>query len=105
MCKVLCEDWLEERSVDDLGTIGLWERQPKDKNKLEGVVEWEPVNGADCTLKYGQEGIYNPVRQPLCIISASGGEQGIKRVISWDDKADSVDKKFSGYVEENQEEI
>jgi hypothetical protein len=38
-----------------------WECKPENKNKLEGVVEWEPVYGAHCTLEDSQEGEDDPV--------------------------------------------
>jgi hypothetical protein len=37
------------------------ECKPENEDKLECVVEWEPVDGADCTLKDGQEREDNPV--------------------------------------------
>jgi hypothetical protein len=33
------EDWLNERSEDDLGAVGHWEGHPEDQNELEDVVE------------------------------------------------------------------
>ena len=41
--------------------LGHWEREPQEENKLEGVVEWEPVYSADETLNDGQEAEDNPV--------------------------------------------
>lgn len=38
-----------------------WECQPEDKDELEGVVEWEPVDSADSALKDSQEGKDYPV--------------------------------------------
>ena len=76
--EVASKDWLDEGAEDNLGTAavaisdwivddgiinspGSWEGQPEDKNELEGVVEWEPINGADRTLENCQEGEDNPV--------------------------------------------
>lgn len=68
--KIAGEHWLDEGAKDDLSTTefgfrfylcliefrirdlpSLGKSKPKSKDKLERVVEWEPVNGADCTLK------------------------------------------------------
>jgi hypothetical protein len=40
---------------------GDWECQPENKDELEGVVEWEPVDGADGALEDSQEGKDYPV--------------------------------------------
>jgi len=40
---------------------GDWEREPEDEDKFEGVVEGEPVYGADGALKDGQESVNHPV--------------------------------------------
>jgi hypothetical protein len=39
----------------------LRESKPEDKNELEGVVEGEPVNGANGALEDGQERENDPV--------------------------------------------
>lgn len=65
--EVAREDGLEEGTEDDLGTTvecqflfmcfdacnlrGLGKSHPQDENKLESVVEGEPVNGVDSTFK------------------------------------------------------
>lgn len=41
----------------------------------------------------------------LSIVGLAGAEQSIKRVVSRNDKAGEVDKKFSSNVEEDEEEI
>ncbi len=33
------EDWLKERSENDLSTVGDWEGHPQDQDELENVVE------------------------------------------------------------------
>lgn len=73
--------WLENRAEDNLGAAsvntlatcsrpiytrrmdlpGLGKGHPQDENKLEGVVEGEPVNSVHCALEYCQEGVDNPV--------------------------------------------
>jgi len=40
---------------------GGWECKPQNKDELECVVEWEPVNSVDGALKYRQEGKDNPI--------------------------------------------
>ena len=67
--EVLGEDWLEEGAEDKLSTTvmdcqyvwpdmvsydnspSLWESKPEGEDKLEGVVEWEPVDGVDQAFK------------------------------------------------------
>jgi len=71
------EDGLEEGSEDDLGAGGLGKSHPEDKDKLESVVEGEPVDGVDRALEESQEGIYDPVSKPLSIIGRLGCEEGI----------------------------
>lgn len=40
---------------------GLRKSHPEDKDELEGVVEWEPVDCVNGRLEDGQEGISHPV--------------------------------------------
>lgn len=44
---------------------GLGKSHPQGQDELEGVVEWEPVNGVDGALENGQEAESDPVGQPL----------------------------------------
>ena len=39
----------------------LRKSHPKDEDELEGVVEWEPVDGIDGGLNDSQEGVGHPV--------------------------------------------
>ncbi len=41
----------------------------------------------------------------LSIISFAHAEQGVQRVVSWDQKAGKIDKKLASNIEEDQEEI
>jgi hypothetical protein len=51
---MLCEDWT--------GRIpGLRKSHPEDKDELEGVVEWEPVNGVDRRLDDCEKAKGDPV--------------------------------------------
>lgn len=103
--EVAGEDWLDEGAEDDLSAGGLGKRHPEDEDELEGVVEGEPVDGADCALKDGQKGVDDPVRQPLSVIDLAGAEQGIERVVAGNDEAGNVDEELAGNVEEDEEEV
>ena len=46
---------------------GLGKSHPHDEDKLEGVVEREPVGGIDHGLKDGQEGIDDPVLHSVSV--------------------------------------
>jgi len=105
MGKVLGEDWHEEAAEDDLGTGSLWEGHPENGDKLEGEVEWEPVDGIDGALKNGQESIDHPVRQPLGVIGSARCKESMKRVICWNDKAKGIDQEFGANVEEDEEKV
>jgi len=103
--EVAGEDGLEERSEDNLGTSSLGKSHPENQNKLEGVVEWEPIDGVDGTLKDSQKRICNPVCQPLSIIDLAGAEQGVQRVVAGDEESSDVNEESTGNVEEDQEEV
>ena len=38
-----------------LDLLGNWECEPENEDKLECIVEWEPVDSTDSTLEYGKE--------------------------------------------------
>jgi hypothetical protein len=103
--EVAGEDRLEEGAEDDLSAGSLGKRHPEDQNKLEGVVEGEPVHGADSALEDRQEGIDNPVRKPLSVIDLAGGEQSVQGVVAGDDESSNVDKELASNVEEDEEEV
>lgn len=86
----------------------------------------EPVDGVYCALKHGEEGVGDPVRQPLrelaqviegqnratrieephlCVIRLASAEQGLQGVVCWDNEASYIDQEMSGDVEENEEEV
>jgi len=88
-----------------LGTASNWEREPENKDELEGVVEWEPIHRTDGALKNGQESIDDPVCKPLGIISLASGEQGLERVVSGNHESSKVYEQLPTDVEENEEEI
>jgi len=99
------KDGLEEGAEYNLSAIGLGQCHPENEDKLEGIVEGEPVHGADRALKDVQEGIDNPIRQPLGIVNAAAGEQSIQGVVCRDDEANGVHKELGSNVEENEEEV
>jgi len=88
-----------------LGTASDWEREPEDEDELECVVEGEPVHGTDGALKDGQERKDHPVCEPLRIIDLAHAEQGLERVIPWDQESGEVHKELAANVEEDEEEI
>jgi len=99
------EDWLDERPEDDLGPIGHGKSHPQNQDELEHVVEGEPVDGIDHALQDGEEGIDNPVCQPLCVIHLVSTEQCFQRVVSRNDESCKVDKELAPDVEEDEEEV
>jgi len=99
------EDRLDERSEDDLGSIGHGEGHPQDQDELEHIVEGEPVDGIDDTLKNREEGVDNPVCQPLGVINLGGTEQCLQRVVSRNHESSKVDEEFAADVKEDKEEV
>jgi len=103
--EVLGEDWLDERAEDKLGTTSSWESEPEDNDELECVVEWEPIDSADGALKNGQEREDHPVGEPLSVIRLANSEQGLKRVVTWDDKSSNICEELPTNIEEDEEEV
>lgn len=111
----------------------LWQRHPNDQDKLEGVVEGEPVDGVDRGLDNRQEGVDDPVLlrvaisilhpclylccllssslsrethgQPLGIIGLAAREEGAERVVGRNREAGGVDKELASDVKEDEEEV
>jgi len=88
-----------------LGTTSHWESEPEDENELECVVEWEPIHGADGTLKNGQEREDNPICKPLSVIRLAHAEQGLQGVVTRNDESSKIDKQLTSDIEENEKEI
>jgi len=88
-----------------LGTTSDWECEPKNQDELECVVEWEPIDSVNGTLKNGQESKDNPIGKPLGIIRLANAEQGLERVVSRNHESSNVCKELAADVEENEEEI
>jgi len=96
---------VEERSEDNLCAVGDGKGHPQDQDELEDVVEWEPVDGIDDALEDGEEGIDNPVRQPLSVINLATAEQCFERIVSRENEASKVDEELSTDVKEDEEEV
>jgi len=103
--KIASKDRLDQRSEDDLSATGLRKSHPQDEDEFEGVVEGEPVDSIDSAFKDCQEGIGDPVRQPLSIIRGLGAEERLQRVVAWDKEAGEIGKESTSDVEENQKEV
>lgn len=103
--EVAGENGVDERAEDDLGTGGLRKGSPEDQDELEGIVEWEPIDGADSALKDSQESIDHPVSKPLSVIDLACAEQSSKRVIAGNDKASDIDQELAGDVEKDEEKV
>jgi len=105
LAKEAREDGLEDGSEDDLGAIGHWKRHPQNQDELENVVEGEPVDSINHALENSEEGIDDPVRQPLGIVDFAGTEQCFQRIVSWNYEACEVHKELASDVEEDKEEV
>jgi len=105
MSEVAGEDGVNEGSENNLSTIGLRKSHPEDQDKLEGEVEWKPVDGTDGAFENTEESIDDPVRQPLSIIGSIRGEQSIQRVVGRNGESNSIDKELGCNVEEDEEEV
>jgi len=88
-----------------LGTASLRESHPENGDKLEGVVEWEPVDGIDGALENSQERIDHPVSQPLSVIGAARSKERMERIVCWKTKANGVDQELGANVEEDEEKV
>jgi len=103
--EVAAEKRLEQGAEDDGGTTGLRQSHPDEEDKLEGVVEGEPVDGVDSTLEDGQEGESDPISDPLDIVRRLNCKQSLDGIVGGNDEANGVDEESSGNVEEDQEEV
>jgi len=99
------KDWLDEGSEDDLSAIGHRKSHPEDEDKLKGVVERKPVDSIDQALENVEEGINDPICQPLSIIHLAGTEKSVEGIVTRNDEAGKVDEKLATDVEENEEEV
>jgi len=88
-----------------LSAIGEWKSEPKDKDELEGVVEWEPIDGANSTLKDSEESKDDPICKPLSVVGLADAKKGLKRVVSRNHKPSNVGKKLAPNIEKDEEEV
>mmetsp|Transcript_4834 Transcript_4834/g.13662 ORF Transcript_4834/g.13662 Transcript_4834/m.13662 type:complete len:228 (-) Transcript_4834:428-1111(-) len=102
---VLLEEILEERIVQELGTAGLRSHAPDEEGCLEGVVEWDPIQEeVDKDLNDGEEGVHDPVDEPLGIVSAGLRLDGLERLEGRVDEADDIAESSGADTEEEDEE-
>jgi len=95
----------EERAEDEVGTLEGGEGEPQKENKLEEIVEREPVYNADKALNNSEEREDNPVGQPLGIIVLVMGKQGVERIVSRDDETGNVGEELAAEVKQDEEEV
>lgn len=105
LLEVSAEGRGQERSEDELSTPEGREREPEEEDKLEDVVEGEPVDDLDETLNHSEKREDDPVSQPLSIILLVVSEEGTKRVVARDDETSEVGQKLASEVEDNEEEV
>lgn len=105
LLEVSAEGRGQERSEDELSTPEGREREPEKEDKLEDVVEGEPVDDLDEALNHCEKREDDPVSQPLSIILLVVSEEGTKRVVARDDETSKVGQKLASEVEDNEEEV
>ena len=102
---VLLEEVLEERIVQELGAAGLRGHAPDEEGRLEGVVERDPIQEeVDKDLDDGEEGVHHPVDEPLGIVSAGLGLDGLEGLKGRIDEADDIAESSGTDTEEQDEE-
>lgn len=99
------EEWLHEGAEDNLGAVGLGKGHPENEDKLEDVVEWEPVDCVNGGLNNGQEGVNDPIGEPLCVVGLAAGEESLEGVVGWESETGSVYQELAGDVKEDEEEV
>jgi hypothetical protein len=103
--EVTAESRGQERAEDDVGATEGRKRKPQEENKLEGIVEREPVDNADKALDHGEEREDDPVSQPLGIIHLRGSEEGAERVVGRNGKPGNVREELTAEIEDDKEEV
>lgn len=102
---VLLEKVLEEGIVQELGTAGLGGHAPDEEGGLEGVVKGNPVQEeVDKDLDDGEEGVHDPVDEPLGIVSPGLRLDGLEGLEGGVDEADDVAEGSGTDAEEEDEE-
>jgi len=89
----------------DLRAASNWKRQPENKDELEGVVEWEPVDRVDRALEDSQESEDYPVREPLCIVRFADSEKSFQRIVARNHEPGNVSEELASNVKEDEEEV
>ena len=88
---VLFEKVLQERLVQELGTLRLWQHGPQKEGKFEGIPEGDPVEQkVDKDLQDRKGGVDDPVDQPLRIfrpVLALNGLEGLEGGVDESDNA------------------
>jgi hypothetical protein len=103
--EVAAQSRSQERAEDDLGTLEGGKGQPQEENKLESVVEGEPVDNADEALNDSEERKDNPVGKPLSVVRLVGTEESGKGEVSREDEARNVGQELAAEVEDDQKEV
>ena len=77
--------------VHQLGTLRLREHEPDNRERLERVVEGEPVQDKvhECLNKV-EEAKHHPVRKPLDVVLWLGRLESVQREVHRDEEADEV---------------
>lgn len=105
LVEVSTEHGLHEGLEDNIGAAKRREREPQEEQKLEGVIEWEPVDDVDKALNDGEESKNNPVGKPLGIVCLVGGEQGLHRIVARKNEASKVGQKLPAKIKDDEEEV
>jgi len=88
-----------------LCTTSLGKSKPKDEDELECVVEWEPVDSIDGTLKDSEESKHNPVCKPLSVVGFAHAEESLERIVTRDNESSKIGQQLSSDIEEDEEEV
>ena len=101
----LLQKVLEEGIVEELGSLGLWEKRPGQERQFEGVVKRNPVEDEiPKRLDKGKEGKEDPVNQPLNVIPLGLGFNCLKGLERRVDKANDRAQHASSDSEEDQQD-
>lgn len=104
----LVSQWLDEGTVNNLGTTKLWKGEVEQEDGLHEPVEWDPVkDGLRPELNNVQEGKDNPVCQEFGVILSGFGVEGLEGQVTWDDETGYVRKQLTNTtnVDEDQKEV
>jgi len=88
-----------------LSAASDWKSKPEHEEKLEGVVEGEPIDSINSAFKHREKCEHDPIREPLSVVSLADREQCFQGVVAWNDESGDVRKKLTSDVEEDEEEV